>query len=121
MAGLLYPSEKSSAFCGEDGGQYLGSVPEWVMCGPLLQLLQTVEIRPLVFGVELQGGLRPVIGTCEQEIEATLSNLFCRVLRTGLLRALCPRGTSLEEGTRQLLSYLQKGPNDGTLVPPQPF
>lgn len=70
MAGLLYSSEKSSAFCGEDGGQYLGSVPEWVMCGPLLQLLQTVEIRPLVFGVELQGGLRPVIGTCEQEMRS---------------------------------------------------
>lgn len=88
------------------------------MCGPLLQLLQTVQIRPLVFGVELQGGLRPVIGTCEQEMR---SNLVCRVLRTRLLRALCPGGTRLEEGTHQLLSYLQKRPNDGTLVPPQPF
>lgn len=44
-------------------GHYLGSIPERVMCGPLFQLLQLVEKRPLVFGVELQGGLRPVIGT----------------------------------------------------------
>ena len=29
--------------------------------------------------------------------------------------------TSLEEGIYQLLSYCQKVPNDGTLVPPQPL
>lgn len=99
--------EKSSIFRGEDVEQYLGSIPERVMCGPLLQLLQTVQIRPLVFGVELQGGLRPVIGTCEQG----RSNTDHPVLQgpeNGLLRALCPGGTNLEKGTCQLLSYLQK-------------
>lgn len=70
MVGHLHASEKRSAFCGEDVGQYLGSIPEWVMCGPLLQLLQTVQIRPLVFGMDLQGGLCPVIGTCEQEMRS---------------------------------------------------
>jgi len=50
----------------EMGVTNLSSVPEWVMCGGLLQLGQLVEKGPLVFGMELQRALCPVIGTCER-------------------------------------------------------